>query len=493
MGPSRCLFPTLLGLFSARRRRWRSTPAADAGRPHLVHYLAGAISAPKAKQLPCGKVAICCAALTTPKGEMYWPPAEPKSHSTAKVYTSLFVRHWDAWSTENQNSLWYGQLARIDGKWTLETPGFTNLLAGTNLSSPVPPFGGTGDFDMSSCAICFVAKDPNLNPARFTKTDLYYTPIKSFVEKPATAPQLVKTGNLHGYSIAPAFSRDGKQIAFARMRSHQNESDKTRLMLVPDVGDLSNVQEFYETSDGKGGWGLRPDWVVWSHDGKELYVVAEEHARVKLWKLPSSPLSATRLPVAIYQDGCVAEAKLLGGGPSLLISTKSRVESSRYSVIDPSTCKTTEISSSTKNGRSVGLSLSQCDEIWYPGAAGYDNHALVTKPSNFDPSKKYPLAFLIHGGPQSAWVDDWSTRWNPAIFAEQGYVAVCPNPTGSTGYGQKHIDAIASNWGGTPYDDLVKCFEFLEEKLDYVDTSRAVALGASYGGYMISRLACAPV
>ncbi|KAG8427138.1 putative dipeptidyl-peptidase 5 [Metarhizium acridum] len=79
--------------------------------------------------------------------------------------------------------------------------------------------------------------------------------------------------------------------------------------------------------------------------------------------------------------------------------------------------------------------------------SGTTYNALVTKPSNFDPSKKYPLAFLIHGGPQGAWLDEWSTRWNPAIFAEQGYVVVSPNPTGSTGYGQKHIDAITCNWG----------------------------------------------
>ena len=420
---------------------------------------------------------------------MYWPPAESKSHSTAKVYTSLFVRHWDAWSTDNRNSLWYGQLAKIDGKWTLESPGFSNLLAGTPLSSPVPPFGGAGDFDMSDNGICFVAKDPELNPARYTKTDLYYVALESFVEKPRAAPRIVRTGNLRGYSIAPAFSTDGSKIAFARMRSHQNESDKARLLLVPDLDDLSNVHEFYETDDGQGGWDLKPDWVAWSHDDKELYVMAEERARVKLWKLPSSPQRATQLPAPIHDKGCISEARVLGDGPCLLVSTKSRVESSKYSILDPETKQVTEVSSSSKNGKSFGLSQSQCDEIWYPGAAGYDNHALVTRPSNFDPSRKYPLAFLIHGGPQSAWVDDWSTRWNPAIFAEQGYVAVCPNPTGSTGYGQGHVDGIASNWGGTPYEDLVKCFEYLEREVDYIDTSRAVALGASYGGYMISELA----
>ncbi|KYK55534.1 hypothetical protein DCS_07497 [Drechmeria coniospora] len=462
-----------------------SQHVSDNSKPQVVHHLAGTISSPKVKQISSGRVAICCAAATTPTGEIYWPPAEVKSHSTAKIYTSLFVRHWDTWMTENENSLWYGQLAKKDGRWVLESPGLTNLLADTGLCSPVP-FGSGGDFDISADGICFVAKDPSLNLARYTKTDLYYVPIKSFVKKPSVPPQMIKTGDLRGFSTSPTFSNDGRQIAFCRMKHDQYESDKSRLLMIPDVNDLTCFQEFYETADGEGGWDLRPDMITWSHDGKELYVGAEMHGRVKLWKLPSCPRQAKKLPVSIHDDGCVAEAKLLGHGPLLLITTKSRVESSSYSVLDPSSTQKKEISTSSKNGKSFGLFRSQCDDIWYPGSAGYNNHALVTKPSDFDPSKKYPLAFLIHGGPQSAWVDDWSTRWNPAILAQQGYVVVAPNPTGSTGYGQRHTDAIACNWGGTPYRDLVQCFEYLEKKVSYVDTTRAVALGASYGGYMIN-------
>lgn len=424
--------------------------------------------------------------MTTPDGEIYSPGSEPQTYNSAKIYDSLFVRHWDAWLTPNQNSLWYGLLVREDGKWKLEDPGLTNLLAGTRLSSPVPPFGGTGDFDISDKGVAFVAKDPDLNPARNTKTDLYYVPVHSWTEK-APAPQQVKTGKLRGYSISPVFSHDGKKLVFARMKSQVYESDKPRLLLVPDVSDLSNVQEFFETEDGEGAWDLRPDWAIWSHDDQELYVAAEKHGKSVLWKVPASPLEAKNLPQAIHHEGSVVEARVLGdGNSSLLISSRSRIESSSYSIFDPSKGSTEEISSSSKHGRSFGLSKAQISDIWYPGSKGYDNQALVMKPSNFDPSKKYPLAFLIHGGPQSAWVDDWSTRWNPAIFAEQGYIAVCPNPTGSTGYGMAHQNAIKDNWGGSPYEDLVKCFEYLEKEVDYVDTDQAVALGASYGGYMIS-------
>ncbi|KAG5944958.1 hypothetical protein E4U53_006782 [Claviceps sorghi] len=457
----------------------------DKSEPQMINYVAGSISSPKTKVLSKSKVAICFAGLTTPKGDLYWPPADEEPHDSAKIYSSLFVRHWDTWSSANENSLWYGQLTKIDGKWTLESPGLTNLLAGTQLKSPVPPFGGADDFDVSAHGICFVAKDPELNPARYTKTDLYYVPIKSFVEKPA-APQIVKTGKLQGYTVAPTFNKDGSKIAFARMRDIQYEADKTRLLLASDVNDLSKVDEFYETSDGEGGWDFKPDTITWSHDEKTLYVGAEKHGQVVLWKLRSSPAEAKDLPTPIYQRGSISDVKLLGAGPSLLISSKSRVESSLFTVFNPESKSASELSSSSNNGKSFGLNSSMKDDLWYRGSLGYDVHALVTKPSSFDASKKYPLAFFIHGGPQAAWMDDWSTRWNPAVFAEQGYVVVAPNPTGSTGYGQKHTDAITRNWGGNPYKDLVLCFEHLEKNVDYIDTSRAVALGASYGGYMIN-------
>jgi pre-mRNA-splicing helicase BRR2 len=171
----------------------------------------------------------------------------------------------------------------------------------------------------------------------------------------------------------------------------------------------------------------------------------------------------------------------------LLVSSSSLVDNSIWSIIDPSHPEEVQlVSSNGRNGSAFGLSPAQVDEIWFRGAEGHPVHAWVVKPSHFKPGEKYPLAYLIHGGPQGAWNDQWSTRWNPAIYAEQGYVVIAPNPTGSTGYGQHFTDAIRGQWGGRPYEDLVKGFEYIEQNLEYVDTSRAVALGASYGGYMMN-------
>ncbi|KAI6093825.1 dipeptidyl peptidase [Hypoxylon rubiginosum] len=470
-----------------------SLMAADATKPGSDPYEVSSFSATvsniKVKDIGNGTVAFACTAPTTADGAMLNAADEKKPHSSAQVYTELFVRHWDAYVSKNKQGLFYGALKKVDGSFKLQDLGLVNALAGTRLECPVPPFGDASDYDVGKEGIVFVSKDPDLNPALWTKTDLYYVPLRSFTEAKAPLPQVVKTGKLQGYTGAPTFSHDGTKVAFKRMRSRQYESDKWRLLLLPDIKDLSNVQEFYETKDGEGAWDARPEGVAWSNDDRELYVTAEKDGRQVLYKLPSSPLEAKELPQPLTSDGAVGDFRNLSQSRAdgrLFVTSTSLVDNSSYSIIDPESKEIGLVSSSSKEGKSFGLTRRQFDEFWFKGAGDYDCHALVMKPSNFDPSKKYPLAFLIHGGPQGAWGDSWSTRWNPAIFAEQGYVAVMPNPTGSTGYGQALTDAIAQDWGGRPYNDLENCFEHIADNLPYVDTTNAVALGASYGGYMIN-------
>ncbi len=461
-----------------------------------IRFFDGPIANLKVKRLGDGTIALACSAPATPAGHMYSPAAKKRPYSSGMVYTSLFVRHWDSYVTANTNAIWYGSLRqqRSDGSggggYALAEPGLVNALAGSRLQSPVPPFGGTGDFDIGPRGLVFVARDPGLSDATHTKSEVYFVPLRTFAETKPPAPQMVKTGRLLGYAGSPVFSPDGQKLAFTKMRDRQYESDKTRLMLVPDIDDLSNVQEFYETADGEGSWDARPTGIVWSTDGSELYVSADKHARGMLWKLPSTPLAAGKtLPECISSEGTVADFRPLGERDSrLFLSTTSLVDSSSYVVLDPVNGTRRLVSSSSKEGRTFGLSRTQYSDIWFPGADdAYAVHALVIRPSDFDESRTYPLALLIHGGPQDAWTDSWSTRWNPAVFAEQGYVVVAPNPTGSMGYGMALENGIRGQWGGRPYRDLEKCFEYVAEKLPYVDTSRAVALGASYGGYMISR------
>jgi dipeptidyl aminopeptidase/acylaminoacyl peptidase len=132
------------------------------------------------------------------------------------------------------------------------------------------------------------------------------------------------------------------------------------------------------------------------------------------------------------------------------------------------------------------VEMSPLESFWFPGANGDKVEGFLVKPPHFDASRKYPVKFLIHGGPQGAWGDDWSYRWNPELFAANGYVVIMINFHGSTGYGQKFIDAIQGDWGGAPFEDLMKGLDFAEEHYGFIDKDRECALGASYGGYAIN-------
>ena len=158
--------------------------------------------------------------------------------------------------------------------------------------------------------------------------------------------------------------------------------------------------------------------------------------------------------------------------------------------IKPEGCKTASVEKSEVQLTDLNhavlsrVAMSPLESFWFTGAASDKVQAFFIKVPNFDPNKKYPVKFLMHGGPQGAWGDDWSYRWNPELFAANGYVVVMINFHGSTGYGQKFIDAVNGDWGGAPFDDLMKGLDEAERTYPYIDKNRECALGASFGGYM---------
>ena len=463
-------------------------------------YLAGTVPAPvsdiKLKVIDESRVAIALTAQAKPDGNFYNKDREPKARSSAMLYNSIMVRHWDRYVTPNKNAIFHGVLQKGEphiteknGRYVLGD--LTNVLKGSGLESPIPTFGGTDHFDLGMRGVGFVAKDPNLNAASNTRSDFYFVKIDLAGEKPSySSPTKITTEDLEGASTSPALEPNGEGAAFLQMKENGYESDKNRIILVDDVAKPNQVFEILRSNSGAGLWDRSPSSVSWSSDSKTLYLTAEDEGIVKLFKLdiPENPLDMTLLPVEITSSGSVSDVQALGTDSSkALISGSSLIDSSIYSVLDSSTSDTAEvISSFSADGNFFGLFSRQVSDIWFDGAGDQKVHAWVVKPSNFDENKKYPLAYLIHGGPQGAWADSWSTRWNPAVYAEQGYVVITPNPTGSTGYGQAFTDAIATEWGGPPYEDLVKGFEYIKANLSYVDTNRSVALGASYGGYMMA-------
>ncbi|PVI08188.1 dipeptidyl-peptidase-like protein V precursor [Periconia macrospinosa] len=447
-------------------------------------------------------------------GDLFNPEKASKPHTTGRVYTSLFVRHWDHYVTENRNAIFLATLYKEGDQYKLS--GLINALKDSGLESPIDPFGGTDNFDISVHGLVFTAKDPVLNPATHTKTNIYLSASNTFwLDIANKIPEFfqVPIYNFEGASSSPVWDKEGKSIAFLSMKTDGYESDKNQLFVIPDYVSPGWVQHLFPGSTGKGSWDRSPQSITWGN--KILYVTAEKEGRTNLFLTPASAFldgAHSSSPHLLVKGGSINDVKVLESG-ALFVSSSSLIDNSLYSLIpadhstrisqgrnaytlpvdesavDPASTELTAayVSSNSRGGSSFGLSRRQLDEFYWPGSAPNTSiHAWVVKPSNFDPDQKYPLAYLIHGGPQGAWTDSWSTRWNPAIFAEQGYVVVCPNPTGSTGYGQDFVDAIQNQWGGLPYEDLVNGFEYIEKNVPYVDTERAVALGASYGGYMMN-------
>jgi dipeptidyl aminopeptidase/acylaminoacyl peptidase len=468
----------------------------DFNKTYTAGTVPASISDVKLKVLDKGKVALVFSAKANADGGLYNPQDAPKKYHTGRLYDSLMVRHWDTYITPNTNALWYGVLrtsklhvTESKGRYNLSR--LTNALKDTHLESPIAPFPSSSHYDIGANGIAFVAKDPDINPAINTKCNFYYLPISDFTAATSGKPRFIgKVNGLNGAAASPVLSPDGRGAAFLKMKLNGYESDKNRIILIPDLSDLGTTAEVYQSDDGKGSWDRSPSELQWSSDGKALYILAEDEGKEVLFKadIRDNPKDI-KMPENVASAGSVTYVKPLSSSSThLLLSGSSLVDNSIYSTVDPADPTSLKvISSNSHNGASFGLSLSQVSSIWFPGASAKTKvHAWVIRPSNFSESTKYPLAYLIHGGPQGAWTDSWSTRWNPAVFAEQGYVVVTPNPTGSTSYGQAFTDAIQNQWGGLPYEDLVNGFNYIRDNIKYVDISRSVALGASYGGFMMN-------
>ncbi|KAL9104468.1 MAG: hypothetical protein Q9163_000561 [Psora crenata] len=467
----------------------------EVGTSYVAGTLPAAISDVKIEAIDKERISIALVAKAKRDGSLYRLDEESKARSSAMLYDHLMVRHWDEYVTPNRNAIWHGILHKTrphittkEGRYSLGD--LTNVLKGSRLESPIPTFGGLDNFDLGSKGICFVAKDPDLDPAFNTKSNFYFVGIEMTENQPKySAPVKYEVEGLEGASTSPVFSPDGESAAFLQMKENGYESDKNRVLLL-DVGEPDDVIELMETFNGRGLWDRSPGSVSFSNDARTLYLTAEETGRVKLFKLslPDNPRHLAVLPELLSETGSVSDVRgLSADSPKLFLSGTSLVDNSVYSIVDPrGESEAQLVSSISRNGTFFGLSQDQVSETWFEGAGDYKVHAWVIKPSNFEPDRKYPLAYLIHGGPQGSWDDSWSTRWNPAVFAEQGYVVVAPNPTGSTGYGQAFTDDIAGEWGGRPYQDLVRGFEHIKANMSFVDSDRAVALGASYGGYMMA-------
>ena len=492
-------------------------------------YTAGTVPAPvsnlKIHLLDGLRAVIAFSTKSTPDGSLYNPKNTVVPHSSAKIYDSLFVRHWDTYIEAQRNTICTGLLQKKpsnvtarDGRWNLL--GVTNMLRGTPFECPMPPFGGTDHFDLSDSLLVFVSKWPSLDPATHTACLMFgielpdYQAIHTWTAKPK--PITAEGSALPGAKSCPTFSSDGKWLANLQMSEDGYESDQNKIALYRTEAYSTAQALRLEIRYGQDQWDLSPSSIKFSADGSKIFALAEDKGCTCLFEVDlkssyATPAAETLVLTArkLTSSGSISDftyASYLSS--KLFISASSLTESSIYYVLDPALCSTVQshptpsprtlVSSLTTHGSTFGISSTQVSSLWFPGANSHPIHAFLVIPSFLKPGtkKKYPLAYLIHGGPQGAWLDSWSTRWNPLLFAEQGYVVICPNPTGSTGYGQAFTDAIQGSWGGLPYEDLEAGIDHISSNpylSSIIDTTRMVALGASYGGYMVNWIQSKPL
>ncbi|ORY26133.1 putative peptidase [Naematelia encephala] len=387
---------------------------------------------------------------------------------TGRVFDELYVRHWDIWRTPGK--VWTIGTTKL-GKDTQ----FKNVLNGTGLYSQIDPI----EFDLSSTHIAISVKAPHLPPAQHTRTDIYLIPLGDTKSSPSHL-----TPHAHGAIGGVTFSPKGDKLAWLEMAKDGYESDKR----VAVTYDLSSKR----TTRWTDGWDRSPSDITWALGSDSLYFLAEHHGRI----LPYHLSHPDHLPTPLLFNHSTSSLATLTRH-TLLLSISSMTSPADIFLLHldqkddgdklprSPLHRLTSWSKDYIDGRLDSLVI---EEFWFKGAEDWDIMSWIIKPRNWQPDQisKYPLAFLIHGGPQGAWEDSWSTRWNPALFASQGYFVIAINPTGSTGYGQEFTDRIQSNWGGRPFKDLVAGYHSLLACYPEVDPQRTAALGASYGGYMIN-------
>ncbi|KAF8530893.1 alpha/beta-hydrolase [Gautieria morchelliformis] len=409
--------------------------------------------------------------------------------TTALVYDQTYVRHWDTWMGPKRSTLFSVGLKKADdGKWLLQDK-YIAPLKGTGHHTPVEPFGGTDNFDVSATHIVYTAKDPALPVAWHTRQNVYIVPSQG-----GEAPRQLTSGK-QGATNSPVFNNQGTKAAWTEMDKDGFEADRAKIV----VYDLTKDVRFTVTPN----WDRSANQLTFAPAGDSLIFTASDSGHVKVFSLqipptPSSSdvrLSDIQVPVALTHTHAVSSVQPLSNG-RVLFTQSSLTSPNNVFILSgletPSKPLSVEQITRFSENELQGKQLDEGEQYWFKGAGGILVHGWILKPkgfkkrSNADANAKWPVVFLVHGGPQGAWEDSWSTRWNPNVFAQQGYFVITPNPTGSTSFGQEFTNRISENWGGRPFEDLQKGWKAALKLYPEIDADRAVAAGASWGGYAMN-------
>ena len=377
----------------------------------------------------------------------------------AKIFTRLLYRHWDSWVEGKRQHLFVQPLAGGDPRNL--TPGDRDAVPTSSTFSAGTDFA----FSPDGKEIAYTATPvPIQEEAWNTNHDIIIVPLAGGAPR-----QLTTNPAADGY---PQYSPDGKYIAYRAQQVPGFEADRWQLMLYDRAaGTVKSLTPSFDASVGTP---------VWSPDSKRLFFDAEERART-----PIFAVSVAGNDVRKVIDGRTNQDLNVAQDGSLLVFTRIGVtrpaELYRAGIDGKGIRPITGVNDAVF----AQLNIPEPESITFAGADGARVQAWLHKPPQFEPGKKYPVVLMIHGGPQGAWGDSWSYRWNPPLWAAQGYVVLAPNPRGSTGFGQKFTEEISGDWGGKVFVDLMNGLDTVCT-FAYVDSTRKAAAGASFGGYMVN-------
>jgi len=406
--------------------------------------------------------------------------AAAESKVKAQIFTHLLYRHWNHFTGDKRSHLF---IVSVD----------SGAMRDLNPSDThdVPPFSleGGGGFSISpdSKELAFTENlDPE--PAISTNADIFTLDLTNPSAKP------VKISTSPGGDFNPAYSPDGKYIAWRSQARNGYESDKFRLVVYDRAAKTAN--DVLPTFDA---W---VDEFTWAVDSGHIYFVSGKTGSATIFETPVDGHNLVRL----HSSGEPSDIHALAAKRTLVTSIMSVTHPAEVFLLRPHRESDTDriyeepkaihdtiaIEAPAEEDNLThlnevllsSLNLPDSESFWFTAKDGAKVQGFLIRPPGFDASKKYPLKFLIHGGPQGAWGDSWSYRWNAELFAANGYVVVMINPRGSTGYGQAFVDGVNGDWGGKPFSDLMTGLDYAEQHYPFIDKNREGALGASYGGYM---------
>jgi dipeptidyl aminopeptidase/acylaminoacyl peptidase len=382
--------------------------------------------------------------------------AKEAEKNPVKVHriTRLLFRHWTEWRENVRHHIFVTDLES----------GATRDLTPGDYDSPAYFYeDGALAFSPDGTEIAFASnREGNDKEAWSTNQDVFVVAVNGGDPKPLTSGK--------GYDVQPVYAPDGRSLVIRSQRRAGFEGDRWYL----EVYDRASGEHrpVFETPD------LSVENFAFARDGRTIYFTAQDRGVVNLYTV-SYPNGT---PKAVAKGGAISAFE--PGDGFAIFARSSMTSPSDLFRVDLATGTEKALTSSNEAWLSQ-LAFSPAESKAVTGAASAQVQYWLIKPPNFDAARKYPVIFLIHGGPQGAWEDAWSYRWNPQLWAAQGYVIAAPNPRGSTGFGQTFVDEISQDWGGKVMTDLDAVFADVA-RLPYVDAQKMGIAGASYGGYAVN-------